>query len=290
MSRTLLWHPKSGPPLLLTDPANGLKVSWHLTGFMATTYRVTTRRYPGQPGSRLQAVTADERQLEVGLSLRRARRPEFVQLARHVVRQLRNGPGRLEVVEDDLSSRWVDCVYSEGLEGAELAGSGDDDWWQPIVSFVAPQPYAKSAPITVSWSLTGDGRGWFPIVPIRLSASGIAGRKRIYNPGDVETFPLVQVQGPGEQLVVRHRGTGRAAHLDYVIPESGPASMITIDTRAGAQSIVDGYGTNLFEHLTDDDPSLWSLLPGYNDVEVQLQQTGPGARVSMTFDPLCESL
>lgn len=292
MSRRLVWHPPVGPPVLLTDPDNGLKVSWHLTGFMRPRYRVTTRRYPGQAGSRLLNIQADERELEVGLMVRADSREVFTRRARTLVRALQplGGEGRLVVTEDDGSSRWVDCVCVEGPEGDETPGNGDDTWWRVVLTFLAPQPYASGPSLSEWWSLKPSGIGWFPIIPIRLGPAGIGARKTIHNPGDVETFPLIVVQGPGEGLVARNRTTGKAAHLDYTIPTEGPASVITFDTRRGGQSIRDGYGNNLFSYLTDDDPSLWSLAPGDNDVEVQLLSAGAGSSVSVTFDPLYESL
>ena len=298
LDRTLLWHPPSGPPLNLTDPANGIFVRWNLTGFMAPTYRVSTKRSPGQAGSRIQAITAVDRELEVGLVVSARTSVEFLHRARQLVRAMQpaSGSGRLEVIRSDGTARSIECVCTEGLEGAETPGTGGMNWWHLDLSFLAPQPYARMEPITVPWSLAPSGRGWFPIIPIRLGASGIAGRKTVNNPGDVEAFPVIAVRGPGSGLIVRHRGTGRAAHLDYTIPESGngpvplPEGVVTIDTRRGAQSITDGYGVNLFEHLTDDDPSLFPLLPGDNDIEVELQAAAPSSSVSLTFDPLYESL
>lgn len=293
MARRLVWEPPSGPPLLLTDPTNGIKVSWHLTGFMRPRYQVTTRSLPGQAGSRLTSVQAQERELEVGLMVRAEDRGDFVQRARELVRALQPlaGPGRLVVTEDDGSSRWVECVCVEGPEGDETPGSGDDTWWRVVLSFLAPQPYAVGPTIsTPAWSLAPSGIGWYPTIPIRLGPVGIGGRKTVTNPGDVESFPLIVVQGPGQGLVARNRTSGKAAHLDYVIPREGPASVVTVDTRRGAQSVRDGYGNNLFDYLTDDDPSLWSLLPGDNDIDVQLLSTGAGSSVTVAFDPLYESL
>lgn len=291
--RSLIWHPPVGPPLLLTDPDNGLKVLWNLTGFMATTYRVATKRLPGQAGARLQTVQASERELEVGLKVSASTRQDFLPIARNLVRRLSPtaGMGRLEVVEVDGSSRSVECICTEGLEGAENSTSGDSTWWKPVLTFLAPQPYAAGPTISVPWSLKPSGIGWFPIIPIRLGPPGIGGRKTVHNPGDAEaTFPLIVVQGPGRGLVARNRTTGRAAHLNYTIPGEGPASVITINTARGAQSITDGYGNSLFTYLTDDDPSLWSLRPGDNDLEVQLLSPDPKSSVTVTFDPLYESL
>lgn len=290
--RALVWYPPAGPPLLLTDPANGLKVLWDLTGFMAASYRVTTKRLPGQAGVRLQAVQAQERELEVGLKVSAATRQEYLPIARDLVRRLSPaaGMGRLEVIEGDGSSRSVECICTEGLEGAENPTSGDSTWWKPVLTFFAPQPYAAGPSIPVSWSLAPSGIGWYPILPIRLAPSGIGGRKTIHNPGDVETFPLIVVQGPGQGLVVRNRTTGKAAHLDYTIPAEGPDSVITINTARGAQSVTDGYGSSLFRYLTDDDPSLWSLQPGDNTIDVRLLSAARGSSVTVTFTPLFESL
>lgn len=288
--RQWTWHPPFGPPLSLSDLAGGVYVRWEMSGFMAPTYRIATRRTPGRAGTVLESVVADERRIELGLTVWSTDRGTFLDRARSVAHALSPAsglPGRLEVIESDGTMRWIECLCVEGLEGAEARGQGAQ--WTPTLSFLATEPFVKTQPITETWALSGTLTGWFPEIPIRLT-SGVGGRRQVINPGDVEAFPVIKVRGPGDDLVVTNRTTGKGLHLEYTIPDTGLASEIVIDTRPGEQSIRDGFGVNLYPYLTDEDPSLWSLAPGVNDLDVRLSGTSTGSTVEVRFTPLFESL
>lgn len=235
-------------------------------------------------------MVADERELEVGLFVHGDTRAEFLSRARGLTSAMHPnaGMGRLEVFEGDGTSRWVECLCVEGLEGAERDGAGDDTWWRPVLSFLAPDPYARGQAVAASWSLQAGRASWFPIIPIRLGRSGIAARQAVFNPGDVEVFPVIRVTGPGTSVVLRHRGTGRTTTLAYAIPAEGLGATVTLDARDG--TVVDGFGVNLFEYLTDEDPSMWSLSPGENLLEAEVAGAESSTSVSVWFEPLFESL
>lgn len=292
--RTLVWYGPDGSPLNLTDITNGFALQWALTGFMRPTYRVATRTFPGRPGSVLTSVIAAERTFEVGLAVFARGRAEFRERALRLVRAMQPtaGMGRLVVTEATGESRSIECICQEGLEGEETPSAGGSNWWKLNLSFFAPSPYARAEVLSVPWSLGPSTSSWFPEIPIRLSGgSGVGGRQVVLNPGDVQAFPVITVHGPGRDLSVTNRTTGEGLTLGYTIPASeGPGALVVIDTRPGEQSIRDGYGVNLFEYLTDDDPTLWSLAPGVNDVEVSLIGAGASTRVTVEFEPLYESL
>jgi hypothetical protein len=293
-ARTFLWHPADGgPPLNLTDRAGGRRLLAGATGLDMVSYTYSERRAPGRPGAKVTSVRAEPRDIDLPFILQAENAADLRYRTQELVRAMRptQGPGRLHVIYPTGESRWLTCRYTDGLEGSEARDAKlPGRWYRSTIGLRAEDPYVRTEPITVQWSLAPSGRGWFPIIPIHLTPSGIAGRKTINNPGDVDAYPIIKIHGPGEQLVVRHRGTGRAAHLAYSLPSDGLDAEVTIDTRRGAQSITDGYGNNLFRFLTDEDPSLFPLLPGDNELEVLLQYVSASTTVSVTFDPLFESL
>lgn len=292
--RVFLWHPpRGGPAINLTDRHAGYRLMAGATGLDMVRHTYGQRRTPGRAGARTTSVQAEPREIDLPILVQANSASELRERLRRLARAMQptEGPGRLQVIQPTGESRWVDAWYVDGLEGSEAREAKlPGRWFRGVIGLRADDPYARSHPIRVGWSLAPATVGWFPIIPIRLSASGIGARRTISNPGDVDAFCTIRIQGPGRDLVVRNRTTGKVAHLDYEIPADGPSAQITINTHRAAQSITDGYGINLFSYLTDDDPSLWSLLPGDNNIEVQLQSAGTSTEVIVEFEPLYESL
>ena len=139
--------------------------------------------------------------------------------------------------------------------------------------------------VTEPWVPGGDAT-WFPFPPLELRGSILSGRRDVVNPGDVDSWPLWTVTGPGSRLDVVHHDTGQTITYDAAIPAG---QVVRIDTRPGSRSVTSAAGDNLMPNVSSD-PEFWPLLGGVNDVSLTMPGTSEDSDVSLTWTPLRESV
>ncbi len=116
---------------------------------------------------------------------------------------------------------------------------------------------------------------FFPIFPLRLTSSQIAVDSTVTNAGDVATWPVWTIKGPGTTITLRNLTTGE--NLIFLSTVLGSGESIAIDTRPGLKTVTKQDGSNLFNDL-DVTSSLWALPRG--DSAIRLEMSGVDATAS----------
>jgi len=97
--------------------------------------------------------------------------------------------------------------------------------------------------------------------------------------GDVESWPIITVVGPGQNPSARNLTTGAS----WTVTTSLAAGQrLVVDHRPGWKRVtIDD--ANAYPLLTSDS-SLWSLAPGDNKIELALANTDPTASITLNWE------
>ncbi|NYV72991.1 phage tail domain-containing protein [Streptomyces sp. UH6] len=262
-----------------------------VSGLGATPYKLTTDTQP-RGGSRIRHVHAESRAIIWPVLVKGSDHSDFVERWREMglafTRTLREGPGRLEVARPDGSMRWIDVVYSEGWEGRGQAATGIT-WDSAVVTLLCEDPYwiaAEALSVHRESGTPEDYQVPFPTV----SSSQVLGATTVTNPGDIQVWPTWVVSGPATAITMTHEATGESFTLTMSATPHGPllaGQTVTVSTDPPA--VTSGTGENLFGGLDWPTAELWGLAPGDNAVTFQLDGSGPGSAVDLTYYPRFET-
>jgi hypothetical protein len=232
---------------------------------MMTPVAVTTMPLPAQHGARFLGAFHAERAVAVPVVAPGTiiDRDELRRWGR--VLDPAKGEGTLTVVAGPSPGRYLRCAYDAGLdaltEGAQMG--------EAVLLFRAAYPYwldslEQAATFTQGAAVTE----WFPFLPLVLGASDAFAALTITVAGDVQSWPIVTVTGPGQQVTARNLTTG----LEWTVQTTLAAdAVLTVDTRPGRKQVtIDG--ANAYPLLTADS-SLWPLEPGPNRIELAMAFT-----------------
>lgn len=286
MSRLIQWESADRSQMItLTDRAAGYRVMADgTTGLNAPVYRLTTSEYASVDGVTVDAVTAEGREVGLGLLIQGGSEAELEGRVRALTRAMRPqaGPGTLIVSNALGVTRRLGCYYQSGLEGQEDRGSKiAGRWWKFALKFLAEDPWWYGDPGSLSVGL-GDSTIFFPIFPLRLSSSVVRGQFSIdLSDTDTPSAPIWTITGPGASLTLTNRTTGKVIQVDAAI---GSGEIMVIDTRPGHQEVRHGNGTNLMTYVASD-PALWTLIDGVNDVTAALTGAADESRIDGAWVP-----
>jgi Phage tail protein len=252
---------------------------------------VKTRPRVGGDGVDVERVVVGMRELTFPLVVEGGDRAQFRDRRRRVQSYLTGRRGvRVTHVEDDGEEMWTHGYYVGGMEGEHVYDGDTIVTYAPVLR--CGDPYWHMAEVSEPWR-PGGAASWFPFPPLTLTGSILTARRDVTNPGDVDSWPLWTVTGPGDRLDVVHRSIdvdGREIARTIVYDAPIPAGQVVkIDTRPGSRSVTDAAGTNLMPNVASD-PEFWPLLGGTNDVELTMPGSSEDSDVTVTWTPLRESV
>jgi hypothetical protein len=287
MARQLTWVPPDGSPeIILNDPSAGYAVKAAGTrGLSSPPYRLTAETYAGIPGTTLQAIQADQREVSLGLQVEGATVAEFRARWRALIRAMRPmaGDGVLAVADESGTRRSLACRYVSGLEGdaeAEFPGRIG----RAVLKLVAFDPWFYGDEQEVSFSLGAPTSFFTPGVgfPLTLSSSSVQGSFAIdLSDSDSPTPVTWTITGPGTALTLTNVTTGQVITVTATLTSG---QTMIIDTRPGYQSVRRGDGTNLMGSVTSD-PALWSLIEDQNEITASMTGATAASRIEASFQP-----
>lgn len=175
------------------------------------------------------------------------------------------GEGRIRVTSPVGDVREIACYYVSGLGLEEKPENSGPTMQQATVTFKAYEPYWRDSSDIVQTFTIGAAPIFFPIFPIRLTASQIAVDATAANNGDVDAWPVWQITGPGSTIYLRNLGTGEVLWFDNL--SLGTGEKATIDTKTALVTKQDG--TNLYPNLNIGS-TLWSLKPGSTALRLEM--------------------
>lgn len=252
--------------------ATTLDVDWQATGRFMPAIAFESTGVPGQPGEYFRAVRHGVHQFTIRITLSANDEPALRTAQRNLVTAMNpvRGDGILRVTSPLGDVREIVCRYSEGLGMEEKPGNSGPTMQQCDVTFKAFEPYWRDASDTSHTYTIGATPTFFPIFPIRLTASEIAVDDVAVNNGDVEIWPVWQIGGPGTSITLRNLTTDEYMTFSGVTLNAG--ELLTIDTRPTGPSpktVIRGDGTSLYQTLTAVS-SLWSLPVGSSSIRLEM--------------------
>ncbi|MEU6959588.1 phage distal tail protein [Streptomyces chrestomyceticus] len=182
------------------------------------------------------------------------------------------------VLVDEAGVRWSTPVRRVG--GGDFSLDGGDRDLQTVITVRAPDPYFTASTVSVQ-RVGGDGRAapfLSSLVTLPVAASQAIGDIQLDNVGDVDSYPVWEIHGPGRDLAVtsptgeRLRWTGALKAGERLI----------VDTRSG--TVRDGTGANRYA-LLDTAPRFWTVPPGTSTAHVALLDTTAQSAVVCSWRP-----
>jgi hypothetical protein len=238
---------------------------------------------PGQAGAQLRDVRIAARDAVLPFYLEQDSDTAVRDLLRSLARRLnpQRGDGRLRHIATDGTTRDLTCRYTGGLEGARIRGSTGPNWRRGVLTFRAHDPFWYDATPMASTFTTGDTRNFLgdPFLPIKLTSDTVLGEQTVTNDGDVETWPVWTINGPGTSIVLTNVSTGEVIDLPITLTAS---QSVIVDTRPFRKTVRRDDGTNLFGSLTGTS-SLWSLREGNTVINTQVAGSTTDTFVTLVY-------
>jgi hypothetical protein len=274
-----------GQAWALTDRSSGV-VALTCAGISGPQPSVTSVNLPGG-GALPQSYRPAARTIILGIFTEGATQAEFLQRQDRWTRAIWNerlgnpAPGLLVLARPDGSSRQIQVMCIDGGD------QSDDDatksgltWSTYALTFAADDPlWADSDAIEVSFG-TSSAAGVPPMPPIVLAPATLLGDSQVTNTGDADSYPLWTIHGPGTPTLTNNT-TGRSFGLDVTL---GDDEVVVVDTRPTLQSAVDQDGDDRWGDLVKSSPrDLWPLVPGVNDLNLSIADSGDGSQVVLSY-------
>ncbi|MFD7605149.1 phage tail domain-containing protein [Streptomyces mirabilis] len=277
---------KRGWPSIIMQPG--------ATGLDMPPFALFSDDSPNLDGSIYRSARTAAREIMIPVYLYGIDRQTINGLKRKLFQSLnpKRGYCVLKFTEGNNETRLLRCYYKGGMEGAESTDTAGFTWTKFGLTFTAMDPFFyPDRPETTRWDF-GSGAAFLnpaqSLFPLRVSAGvlGGTGPLNIYNPGDVEAWPVWQLHGPirSFSLASPYGDLVKASPLadgSDIVPSG---RVLTIDTRPGHKTVLDDQSTNYWS-LLDTNPQFWSVDPGNTSTSVSVV-TGVGkAAVVLSFYP-----
>jgi hypothetical protein len=264
--------------------ATTLDVEWEVSGRFMPKIETQVDGVPGQPGGLLREARHGMREFLVTVwqsagsdtALRTALRA-FVKAMDPV-----RGNGKIRVTSPLGDQREITCRYATGLGMDEKLGDASGPDYQKIpVGFVAYDPYWYDvSPTSKTFALTSLP-SFFPFFPFHLTASQLVVDDTVNNGGDVGTWPVWTITGPGSAVTLRNSTTGLLISIPSIALTAG--QILTIDTRPGVKSVTLNDGTSLFSTIDHTVSQLWSLQDGVNAIRLEMTGITAASALSVSY-------
>jgi phage-related protein len=252
-------------------------------------FEFSIHEVPEQAGAVLDRVKVGVREVVIPWFFTEADEETMRSILRSLAKRFdpTRGPGRLRVEDSLGTQRELTCYYAEGfgmVEDKSTHGFGSDrnNWWKKVaLVFRALDPYwYDTVAISQTFQLGETPATFFPFFPLRLTGSEIFAEPTVDNSGDVEAWPIWQINGPGTgPITLQNVTSGKSLELNQspLVGES-----ITIDTAPGEKTVLHSDGSNVFSSLSSDS-SLWPLLAGPNALRIEMANATVDSSVVLTY-------
>lgn len=174
----------------------------------------------------------------------------------------------------------------DGLEGSYGAGEDAPQGQVLVLSFTCPDPWwygaeqgfvqkvdAGRKPFITSF----DGPATIPFFPVVLASSTVAGAFQIDIAGDAPAWPVWEVVGPGEDLLIESVDTGERIFIEGEFGE-----IVTIDSKLGDISSASFTNGELWDRVSLDSV-LFPLKPGRNRIRMTMVNARPDSEVRLRY-------
>lgn len=249
-------------------------------------YQAAVLDTPLVDGDVVRFVLANARGLEVHLLVKGSNATDY-EAVRSALQSAMNpklGDGRFRCTRADGTQREIFCRYDSGFEGDESWGAASAIHQEYLLKFMAHDPYFYDVLATTLTFSSAVPSNFFPIMPLKLSGASIGSGFSIFNGGDVESYPVFTISGPGTNPTLTNTTTGKS--IAATITLTAGQSLI-IDTQAKTVKREDG--SNQFSVLSFGS-ALWTLATGQNAITLSMSGTGAGSQIQVSYKQRYNSL
>lgn len=179
-------------------------------------------------------------------------------------------------LKDGLEGDFVKSVVNRYRMNLAPTFVCNDPWWFGQERVLTQKVGAARKPfITAKVEAASDRRA--PFFPVVLASSTVDGAYQLDISGDAGAWPIWEVEGPGEDLLIEDVRTGERIFIEGEFGET-----VTVDTRAG-----DIY-SDTFTHgeLWDRvslDSVLFALAPGRDRIKITMVNARPNSEVRLRY-------
>ncbi|MFC7443400.1 phage distal tail protein [Laceyella putida] len=288
MSEQIKFVNAVGEEILLHDPGK-IEYLYGRKGAFMPPFSVVMDKTANQDGSIYRETVAESAEIEIPIQVLGTNGADLWQRMRNLRRILnpKKGLGRLVATAPDGEECTVTCICSEIVmdesENNTVLHESATSIQKMMLVFTAPYPYWASTSIFSKTFTRGLQSSFFPFFPLILSSSQVFSEDVVDNQGEVESYPLWVIQGPGSDIVLRNKTTGKWLALSTVL---GKGETITIDTLSKVDpnrpAITKNDGTSLYPDLIWGS-DLWLLEPGMNTITIEMNNATEESLVQVSY-------
>jgi hypothetical protein len=196
------------------------------------------------------------------------------------------GRGKLRATRQDGSGivREFPCYLKSGFDQLEEAVTNGFAANAPrgVLVFRGGPFWEDIVPVTLTLNTGGATGSWFPVTfPWRFADSSVFAKTTITNPGHVEAWPTIYVQGPGSGFVITDDTTDDYLSVNYTVPD-GDAIQIETRTPGRKRIYLASSGADLMSYTTG---SMFPFAVGDNQVTIEFAGASSASLVNVSFNP-----
>jgi hypothetical protein len=236
---------------------------------------------PFEDGSFYRRSKTLPRELELDLIVWGVDRSDLFQRIRGLTHSLNvyRGMGKIRFISPDGFDRYISCLYKDGMQGEE-GKEGGVCWRKMVLTFRAFDPYFYGSETTEVFKLDENPPMWFPFFPLNLGGDAVSSQLSIDYDGDVKTFPVWTIHGPGDDPKLINQTTGESLSISNVTLDD--TQTITIDTKLRQITLDDNI--NLLPQLAWGS-TFWTLEPGINQVKIEMANATSDSSIQLAYSP-----
>ncbi|WP_141575835.1 phage tail domain-containing protein [Actinomadura sp. WMMA1423] len=284
---TVKWTSPLGRVTHLSDWPTGYLVQPGARGLDMPTFKAYETESPQIHGNRRTGTKANAREIMIPVVIySHDGRAAFLERKRQLLKDLSpldgdGGRGTLTLTEPDGSSRSITAIYASGAEGSEDLDAAGRRWTAYGLTWTCESPFWEGKPFGRSFR-AGVVENFFPSgVPWEVADSQVLGADvRIFNPGDVQAFPVWTLRGPMESATFTHPAAGTWTLTRTL----ALGDVAVIDTRERIKTALLNDAVDLWPNI-DEAAVLWPLLSGENRVDLVVTGSTPDTVVEFEVTP-----
>ncbi len=282
---TATWTDPDGTewPLTDTSPDVGWFTTSGPTGWHAPTYEIVTDPVP-RGGENVRFIRSQPARMVWPIYVGGDTHLQWLQRHRQIRRAFtstlhRGIPGTLRITRPDASAREIECFYESGFEGQ--AGEGRL-FSKDAITLYAPDGYWRDLSVLSTNYSYVPGVSFFSPFP-KVSDSLALGESSLHNPGDVDAWPFWTITGPMTAMTATNVTTGQEFTLTFALNSGEEVTIATLQPAVRGPA-----GQNLAYALDWPSASLWPLIPGDNELVINVSGGLAGTGVTVAFRPRYE--
>jgi len=195
---------------------------------------------PFRHGSRVRYTAFSVREIDLPLYISGNSESELRARLRDLIARFNpvDDDGRLRVTRPDGTRREIFCRYSRGMELVEDTGRYlGSKFAKAVATFRCNDPLWYDVVAVNNSFGAGTPQAFFPGTPFRLSSGTIFNASTlIVNDGDLDTWPIWVITGPGNNIALRNLDTGEKIEFQSGFALADGEQLI-IDTRENKRSV-----------------------------------------------------